>query len=41
MGVAYNTSVVRNGLMLYIDAANTKSYPRSGTAVTDLSGFGL
>jgi archaellum component FlaG (FlaF/FlaG flagellin family) len=26
LGIAYNTSVVRNGLMLHLDAANVKSY---------------
>jgi hypothetical protein len=40
MGIAYNTNIVRNGLVLYNDAANTKSYPGSGTAWTDLSGNG-
>ena len=29
--------MVTDGLVLYIDAANTKSYPRSGTTWTDLS----
>jgi hypothetical protein len=38
MGVAYNTSIVTNGLVLALDAANTKSYPGSGTTWTDLSG---
>lgn len=32
------SSVVRNGLVLYLDAGNSKSYPRSGTAWSDLSG---
>jgi hypothetical protein len=40
MAIAYNTSIVRNGLVLYLDAANVKSYPGSGTAWTDLSGNG-
>jgi hypothetical protein len=40
MGIAYNTSVVRNGLVLHLDAANVKSYPGSGTTWTDLSGNG-
>jgi hypothetical protein len=40
MGVSYNTSVVRSGLVLYLDAANSKSYPGSGTVWTDLSGNG-
>jgi hypothetical protein len=31
-------NVVTNGLVLALDAANTKSYPGSGTAWTDLSG---
>jgi hypothetical protein len=38
MGIAYNTSVVRDGLVLHLDAANVKSYPGSGTNVIDLSG---
>lgn len=37
MGIVYNTSVVRDGLVLHLDAANTKSYPGSGTTWTDLS----
>ena len=40
MGIAYNTSVVRDGLVLHLDAANTKSYPGTGTAWNDLSGNG-
>jgi len=32
-----STSVVKDGLILYLDAANTKSYPGSGTVWTDLS----
>ena len=31
---------VTSGLLLYLDAANTRSYPGSGTAWTDLSGNG-
>ena len=38
MGIFYNTSVVRNGLILHLDAANRKSYPGTGTTWTDLSG---
>lgn len=40
MGIAYNTSVVRDGLVLHLDAANPKSYPGSGTTWFDLSGNG-
>ena len=38
MGVGYNPKVVRNGLVLFLDAANRKSYPGSGTAWLDVSG---
>ena len=38
MALAHSPSVVTNGLMLYLDAANPKSYPGSGTTWTDLSG---
>jgi hypothetical protein len=37
MAIAYNTSVVRDGLVLYLDAANPKSYPGSDTTWYDLS----
>lgn len=40
MGIAYNTSIVRNGLVLHLDAANPKSYSGSGTTWNDLSGNG-
>jgi hypothetical protein len=40
MGVAYNPTIVRDGLVLCLDAGNTKSYPGSGTTWTDLSGNG-
>jgi hypothetical protein len=40
MGVAYNTNIVRDGLVLYLDAANKKSYPATGTVWNDLSGNG-
>jgi len=39
MAVNYNTSIVTNGLVLALDAANIKSYPGSGTTWTDLSGY--
>lgn len=32
--------IVGNGLVLYLDAAQLRSYPRSGTTWTDLSGNG-
>lgn len=41
MGINYNPSIVTSGLVLCLDAGNTKSYPGSGTAWTDLSGNGL
>lgn len=40
MTIQYNASIVRNGLVLHLDAANPKSYPGSGTTWTDLSGNG-
>ena len=40
MGIAYNPKIVTDGLMLCLDAGNTKSYPGSGTTWTDLSGRG-
>ena len=40
MGIAYNPRIVTNGLVLALDAGNTKSYPGSGTTWTDLSGRG-
>jgi len=40
MGIAYNPAIVRDGLVLALDAGNTKSYPGSGTTLTDLSGNG-
>jgi hypothetical protein len=40
MAITYNTSIVRSGLVLHLDAANPKSYPGSGTAWRDLSGVG-
>ena len=46
MGVIINNatngtpSIVTNGLVLHLDAANPRSYPRSGTTWTDLSGNG-
>lgn len=40
MAIVYNTSIVISGLAMYLDAANSKSYPGSGTAWTDISGNG-
>jgi hypothetical protein len=37
MGIAYNTSIVYDNLFLHFDAANTRSYPGSGTSWVDLS----
>lgn len=40
MGVFSGPKVVEDGLVLALDAANSKSYPGSGTTWTDLSGQG-
>lgn len=40
MAIAYNTSIVRSGLVLHLDAANKKSYPGSGTVWNDLASNG-
>jgi hypothetical protein len=40
MGIFYNPRTITDGLVLCLDAANTKSYPGSGTTWTDLSGRG-
>ena len=40
MAVRYNPRTVIDGLVLALDAGNTKSYPGSGTTWTDLSGHG-
>ena len=37
MGLGHSPSIVRDGLVLYLDAANSKSYPGSGTTVFDLT----
>lgn len=36
MAIQYNSSIVTNGLVLHIDAANKKSYPGSGTTWSNL-----
>jgi hypothetical protein len=38
MGTSYNPSIVTDGLVLCLDAANPRSYPKSGTTWTDLVG---
>ena len=38
MGLAHSPRIVMDGLVLYLDAGNTKSYPGSGATWTDLSG---
>jgi len=41
MGIAYNTSIVSDGLVFALDAANTRSYAGSGiTAYSLVGGFG-
>ena len=40
MSIFYNPRIVTDGLVLALDAGNTKSYPGSGTTWTDLSGNG-
>jgi len=37
MGFNYSPKIVTDGLVLYLDAANSKSYPGSGTTWSDLS----
>ena len=37
MAIAYNPQIVTSGLILCLDAGNTKSYPGTGTTWTDLS----
>ena len=40
MAVGYNPSIISDSLMLFLDAANIRSYPGSGNNWYDLSGFG-
>jgi hypothetical protein len=37
MAFSFSPKIVTDGLVLYLDAANTRSYPGSGTTWTDLS----
>lgn len=41
MSVTYNPKTVIDGLVLYLDAANKKSYPGTGTSWNDLSTIGV
>ena len=40
MAITYNTRSIRSGLVLHWDPANQKSFPGSGTDLTDISGNG-
>ena len=40
MGIDYNSVIVTNGLLVYLDAANSRSYSGSGITANDLSGTG-
>ena len=40
MSIAYNSSIVTNGLMLCLDSANPRSYPGTGSVWYDVSGNG-
>jgi hypothetical protein len=40
MSLSHSPKIVTDGLVLYLDAANIKSYPGSGTQWKDLSGLG-
>jgi hypothetical protein len=40
MALSHSPSIVTNGLVLYLDAANRRSYPGGGTIWNDLSGNG-
>lgn len=40
MGIVYNNSIVTDGLVLCLDAANSRSYSGSGTAWLDISKTG-
>jgi hypothetical protein len=38
MGLAHSPRIVTDGLVVALDAGNTKSYPGSGSTLYDLSG---
>ena len=38
MSTYYSPKIVTDGLVVYLDANNTKCYPRSGATATDISG---
>ena len=38
MGVSYNPKIVTDGLVFCVDAANSRSYPKTGTTWSDLAG---
>lgn len=40
MGFYRGPQIIRDGLVLYLDAANIKSYPTTGTTWTDITGNG-
>jgi hypothetical protein len=40
MGIHRGPNIVRDGLVLYLDAGNYKSYPQIGNTICDLSGCG-
>lgn len=40
MTLSHSPSIVKDGMVIYLDAANIKSYPGSGTTWYDLSGKG-
>ena len=39
MAIGYSPKIVTDGLTVYVDAANTKSYPGSGNDWNDLMGY--
>ena len=40
MSAGFNTRIVTNGLVIYLDAANRKSHPKTGDTWYDISGGG-